>query len=291
MIYSMTGFGRSNAEVAGVDIAIELQSVNRRALELGGTLPREWQELEREIQALLRERLERGKVNYSIKAQPANSAPGFHWDDKGLDSTIERLATVAAKHGIKWPPEAATLVQLASLNRIEVSLPEPAVVQDSLIVALRAALEQLLEMRGTEGSALAADLSARVQRMREFLESIVADSRSTVPAYRELLMQRLQRAGVELDLSDERVLKEIALFADKCDISEETIRLGSHFAQFDDCLRSGSPVGRKLEFIVQEINREFNTIGSKSHQTSISQAVIEAKNELERVREQIQNIE
>jgi uncharacterized protein (TIGR00255 family) len=112
-----------------------------------------------------------------------------------------------------------------------------------------------------------------------------------VPAYRELLLQRLQRAGLELDVTDERVLKEVAIFADRCDISEERTRLLSHFEQFSKCLAGGSPVGRKLDFIVQEMHRELNTMGSKASQPAISQAVIEAKNELERIREQIQNIE
>ena len=113
----------------------------------------------------------------------------------------------------------------------------------------------------------------------------------TVPRYRELLLSRLEQTKLDLDLSDERVLKEIALFADKCDTSEECTRLVSHFEQFRECLDEGSPVGRKLEFILQEINREFNTVGSKANQIEISRLVIEAKNELERIREQIQNVE
>jgi len=155
----------------------------------------------------------------------------------------------------------------------------------------REALGQLVAMRQAEGKALKEDLEQRLENIGVALQAIRSGMGDTVPRYRELLLQRLSQASLEIDLSDERVLKEIALFADKCDISEETTRLDSHLVQFRECLQEGSPVGRKLEFILQEVNREFNTIGSKANNIEISRHVIEAKNEIERIREQIQNIE
>ena len=146
-------------------------------------------------------------------------------------------------------------------------------------------------MRGNEGAALLKDLLARVQILRDHV-LLVSERAAQVPKnYREQLMQRLRQAGLELDLGDERVLKEVALFADRCDITEELTRLGSHFDQFTAHLKSEAEIGRKAEFILQEMGREVHTIGSKANDLVISRSVIELKNELERIREQIANVE
>lgn len=291
MIYSMTGFGRASAAIEGVEVSIEINSVNRRNLELSTAVPREWIELETRFNALLRQRMERGKVHYQIRAQAAANEPGFHWDEKGLVSSLRRLGRVAEAEGIAWPPDGATLVQLAAMNRVDVVLPDLAGVADALTALFEQALEGMLSMRRAEGAALEQDLQQRIQLIADALQAIAACSVETVPQYREILFQRLQKAGLELELSDERVVKEIAIFADKCDISEEITRLQSHFSQFQTCLAAGSPAGRKLEFILQEINREFNTVGSKAHHIVVGERVVEAKNEIERIREQLQNIE
>jgi uncharacterized protein (TIGR00255 family) len=291
MIYSMTGFGRSQTSFSGVDLSIEINSVNRRNLEISVSLPREWQALERDIQSLLRETFGRGKLHVSVQAQPAAAESGFQWDENGLESSLRRLGEVAQRHGIQWPPEANALVRLAALNKVDVALPAAEEISEPFMASVKAAAEELLAMRGTEGGALGTDLKQRLDSMKASLSSIREDSTNTVARYRDVLFQRLSQADLQIDLSDERVLKEIAIFADKCDITEEQTRLDSHFDQFSECLVAGSPVGRKLEFILQEINREFNTIGSKSNNVEISRQVIEAKNEIERIREQIQNIE
>ena len=291
MIYSMTGFGRSQSSFKGVDLSIEINAVNRRNLEISVSLPREWQVLERDIQALMRETFSRGKLHVSVQAQPATADSGFQWDENGLESSLHRLGEVAARQGIDWPPQADALVRLAALNKVDVALPDSEEISKVFMASVKAATEDLLAMRGTEGEALGTDLRQRLDKLRASLSSIRDDSGDTVARYRELLFQRLSQADLEIDLSDERVLREIAIFADKCDISEELTRLESHYEQFAECLGQGSPMGRKLEFILQEINREFNTIGSKSNNVEISRQVIEAKNEIERIREQIQNIE
>ena len=291
MIASMTGFGRSQTSHEGVDISVEINSVNRRNLEISVSLPREWQQLERDIQTLLREHFNRGKLHVSIQAAPGASEAGFQWDQAGLESSLRRLGEVAAKHAIAWPPEADALVRLAALNKVEVILPSTDEAMASVMQHVAAASSELNTMRQTEGSALAADLSARVEFLASGLASIEDLGTGTVPRYREVLFQRLAQADLDLDLDDERVRKEIALFADKCDTTEEQTRLASHFEQFRECLAAGSPIGRKLEFIVQEINREFNTIGSKANNVEVSRLVIDAKNEIERIREQIQNVE
>jgi uncharacterized protein (TIGR00255 family) len=291
MMYSMTGFGRNQTSFAGTDLSVEINSVNRRNLEISVSLPREWQLLERDIQTLLRQAFSRGKLHVSIQAQPAASESGFHWDEAGLASSLRRMGEVASREGIEWPPGADALVRLAALNKVEVLLPGIDDISGPLMEAVKIAAGELKSMRETEGKALQSDLEERLASLRNALSIIRKESATTVGRYRELLFQRLGQADLKIDLTDERVLKEIAIFADKCDISEEQTRLESHFDQFAECLSEGSPIGRKLEFILQEVNREFNTIGSKSNNVEVSRHVIEAKNEIERIREQIQNIE
>jgi len=152
-------------------------------------------------------------------------------------------------------------------------------------------LKSFVEMRGKEGSALLADFLARLAILQNHTAAIAERAPQVPKNYREQLMQRLRQAGLELDLNDDRVLKEIALFADRCDIAEELTRLRSHFEQFTALLKSSGEIGRKSEFILQEMGREVHTIGSKANDLVISRAVIELKNELERVREQIANVE
>jgi uncharacterized protein (TIGR00255 family) len=291
MIYSMTGFGRAQTTVDGMDLSVELNSVNRRNLEISVSLPRDWQSLERDIQAAARQDLSRGKLHIFVQATPGAGEGGFHWDAEGLESSLKRLAKVAGEHDISWPPDANALVRIAALNKVEMVLPASDDIAPKLLELVHTALGHLITMRETEGKALKEDLEARNSALASALAQIREKSADTVGRFREMLLQRLNQSGLELDLSDERVLKEVAIYADKCDISEEQTRLESHLQQFGECLAAGSPVGRKLEFILQEVNREFNTIGSKAGNVDVSRFVIEAKNEIERIREQIQNIE
>src|SRR5690606_23950931 len=183
--------------------------------------------------------------------------------------------------------------RVAALHRNESSLPAPESAASLLTDATTQALAAFKQMRSQEGEKLVLDLRERLKRLNSILTQIANESTATVPNYRENLMNRLRQAGLDLDLDDERVLKEIALFADRADTSEEQTRLASHLAQLEDTLSpdQAEPVGRKLEFIIQEVNREFNTVGSKANNIAISKLVIEAKNEIERIREQVQNLE
>ena len=291
MIQSMTGFGQSQTEVDGLSLSIEVSSVNRRNLEASLSLPREWQSLERQIQQAVKERFNRGKLHLQVQATTCIEAGGFNWDAAGLESSLKRLTAAARELDIEWKPDGDILLRLAALNKAETALPASETISEVLQEQVGLALDQLRAMRLAEGNALATDLETRVAGLEGLLGSIRSDSSGTVTRYREILLQRLRQADLDIDLDDERLLKEIAIFADKCDIAEELTRLDSHIAQFRECLVSGSPVGRKLEFILQEVTREFNTIGSKASNIEVSRHVIEAKNEIERIREQIQNIE
>ena len=291
MIRSMTGFGRAQLNLDGMDLSVEVSSVNRRNLELSVSMPREWQSLERAFAPLVRDCVHRGKLQIQIQATPAAGEAGFTWDTAGFDASLKRLEEAARRHGIPWEPDAGTLARVAALNKVEMVLPSVERVSQPLLDTLSEAIRALVEMRETEGAALRLDLDERLDSLGTELDTIRQLSTDTVPVYREMLMQRLRQSDLELDLEDERILKEVALFADKCDIAEEITRLDSHLDQFRTILEEGGVVGRKLEFLLQEVNREYNTIGSKGNNLGISRCVIEAKNEIERIREQLQNIE
>lgn len=294
MIRSMTGYGSGRALMGELQITVQMQSVNRRGLETACSMPREWQDWENDLVEQIRQCCFRGKVQVVVDASHSGTVQGLFWDQAALDETLKRLQKVAEQLNSPWPPDSDALIRLISLHRNEGGLPQTEAAQKVLKEAFAAALADFVGMREKEGKSLLDDLLARLSVLRTQLQTIVDHSADSVERYRKLLFERLKNAGLEIDLDDERVLKEIALFADRCDITEEVTRLGSHFEQFQSVLNNANgsePLGRKLEFILQEINREFNTIGSKSNRIEISQAVIDSKNEIERIREQIQNVE
>ena len=183
------------------------------------------------------------------------------------------------------PSRASGVIELGE------TLPDPEDAWPFLEEALKESLSELLEMRSTEGAHLKSDLESRLTTLKGFLQKISEQSPNVVKRYRDNLMKRLDGAGIELNLDDERLIKEIGIFADRCDISEEVTRLESHFAQCRKYFESDQAVGRPLDFLVQEMGREINTIGSKANDASIAQIIVESKTELEKIREQIQNIE
>lgn len=288
---SMTGYGRGAAAREGWEVTVQLSSVNRKTLEVAVSLPREWQSFEPEITALVRERAARGRVQVTIDVRGGTRDGGLEWDDAAVERTLERLALLAARHEVAFTPTPELLLQLAQANRTDSATLDPDAALALIREALEPALRDFASMRAREGEALARDLAGRADTLAAAVETIARRSPQVVQNYRENLLQRLRNAGLELDLSDERVLREIALFADRIDVSEELTRLRSHLAQFAQLAAETEPVGRKAEFILQEIGREINTVGSKANDIEIARAVIAFKNELERVREQIQNVE
>lgn len=288
---SMTGYGRGTAARDHWEVTVQLSSVNRKSLEVAVSLPREWQAFEPEIAALVREKAARGRVQVAIDLRGSAGEGGLTWDDSAVEATLERLAVLAARHDTAFSPTPELLFQLAQANRVESATLSPDAALALIREAMEPALRDFAAMRTKEGAALAADLAVRSTALSAAVETVAKRAPLVVQNYRENLLQRLRTAGLELDVSDERVLREIALFADRIDISEELTRLRSHLAQFAQLAAEKEPVGRKAEFILQEIGREINTVGSKANDIEISRAVIEFKNELERIREQIQNVE
>jgi uncharacterized protein (TIGR00255 family) len=287
----MTGYGRESAPLEGLSVAVQVTSVNRRSLDLSIGLPDEWRELEAPLAEQVRAVASRGRVSVVVEVDAGVQSAGAGWDDEAAAAALDRLQAFAARENVDFAPTADLLWQIANAQRTKVRLPAAEVALPAVSEALAGALRASAAMRAREGEALLVDFLRRVQLLHRQVELISARAPMVPEAYRGQLMRRLREAGLEIDLDDERVLREIALFADRCDVSEELTRLRSHLDQFSHLLKSESEIGRKAEFILQEIGREVNTVGSKANDLAISRAVIELKNELERVREQMANVE
>lgn len=286
---SMTGFGRGSANLGSNVITVQVNSVNRRGLDLTVALPDPWESLEAPVAEAVRKVATRGKVHVVVEAQ--GEAATSEWDEAAVGETIERLAKLAQARGVEFRPTPELLWDIVQSQDGGAVLGEAERAWPAVAQALEAALRGLAATRAREGEALLVDFLGRIEKLHTHVE-VIAGRAVQVPAnYREQLLQRLRAGGLALELGDERVLKEVALFADRIDVTEEITRLRSHLGQLKELLRGGGEIGRKAEFILQEIGREVHTIGSKANDLAISQRVIECKNELERVREQMANVE
>jgi uncharacterized protein (TIGR00255 family) len=291
---SMTGYGRGECSKDGFKITVELSSVNRKQTEIAVTLPREMEMLEAQARDLINRHIARGRltVRVSLHAGAAKSSARMHLNAplaKAYARELNRLAKELKLSG------TVTLDQLARAPGVLQTDEELAVEEDlwpAVEKALKTALAQMVAMREREGAHLAQDLAQRIAVMRRSAAHIEKHAPTVAERYRQQLIERIKSAGLESPApDDERLLKDIVYFADRSDITEELTRLQSHFKQFQDCLDSKEPVGRMLDFLAQEMNREVNTIGSKANDSQISREVVTLKAELERFREQAQNVE
>ncbi len=288
---SMTGYGRASAPLGSHTLTVQVSSVNRKTLDLTLKLPREWETLEPMVSELVRQNAVRGKIHVAVELTGTTGAVEIDWDEVAAAALFKRLAAFASSRGVVFTPTPELLLTLLNSQRTGSTLADVEMASPVLIATLAEALTSFSAMRAKEGAALLNDFLARLETLVRHVVVVSERAPQVAPGYRETLHKRLREAGLELDLNDERVLKEIALFADRCDITEELTRLRSHFDQFATLLKSGGEIGRKAEFILQEIGREIHTIGSKANDLEISKNVIELKNELERIREQIANVE
>mgnify|MGYP001202219574 FL=1 len=291
---SMTGFGRGCAEAAkaGVRIQVEIHSVNRKTLDIQISAPREWSGYEAICSEWINGAFQRGRVNVQIKvetAQDSNDSLAMNTD--AMAESLNNLKAFAQAQGFDFTPDSSLILDLARSVKDSSKLTDWKELKDALQEAFRVALADINAMRLQEGAALAEDLRGRIAELEAFRKQIEKNASGSTQRYRNALLERLKQLELELDVSDERVLKELAIYADRSDISEETTRLSSHFEQFLGFLSANEATGRKMDFLCQEIHREFNTTGSKSNDIEITRLVIEGKNALERIREQVQNIE
>jgi uncharacterized protein (TIGR00255 family) len=296
----MTGFGRGSAEVANaasesassLRILVEINSVNRKTLDVQISAPREWSGYETRFQQWIDGAFQRGRVNLQIKVESTGGDPeAVHLNTSAMAHSLRQFKEFADQQNIEFQPDSRFLLELARSIKDTAGLPDWKSLEAPLKEALQSALADIDSMRLREGAALAEDLKGRIEQLDQLREKIEISARGSTAHYRDALLDRLKQLDLDLDPNDERVLKEIAFFADRSDISEELTRLASHFEQFLDFLTAAEPTGRKMDFLCQEIHRELNTTGSKSNDIEITRHVIEAKNTLERIREQVQNIE
>ena len=288
----MTGYGRGEADCCGTRMSVEVNSVNRKQSDIVINLPRDLTGLEPRIRQTINENISRGRTSVTIGLHGGtNGARKLALDTELARSYHDAMRSLQKELSVAGEITIGTILQAPGVMR----LPEETVAaQDAWPAvdrALRSALADLIRMREREGKHLAKDLIHRLKNLRKNLKEIRALHPDVVKRYRTALLHRIEKAGLPVLSDDERLLKEVLLFADRADISEELTRLESHLAQFAHHLRRNEPVGRTLEFITQEIFRELNTLGAKGNDAAIAQRVVASKAELEKIREQIQNLE
>ncbi len=300
MLKSMTGFGAGSSRADGVSVFVELSSVNRKQLEVALRLPPQLISFEPQLQKIVQQHLSRGRVSGTVTLELPDGETSVTVDEKRAEAVVKKLRGSAKKLKLDDDLSASMLLRVPGLldfQTLEKNMQAGSSGFQCLEKALSAALKKLVTMRAKEGRELADDLKARLDALEVMLAGIVELAPSVVSKRRKKLFQGLESAFAEASADkkdfaqDERVLKEIALFGEKSDIAEEITRLTSHIKQFRSRLRSAEPVGRELDFLVQEFLREINTIGSKANDLEITQQVVAFKTELERIREQVQNIE
>jgi uncharacterized protein (TIGR00255 family) len=288
---SMTGYGRGQAAFNGNKISVEVNSVNRKQSDVAVNLPRELADLEPRIRDAINARISRGRLNVAVVCAPSAAAQKVALDESMARNYFRAMQALQKELKVGGEITIDTILRAPGvLHPIEEAVSDE-VAWPHVEAALGDALDELIKMRTREGKHLAKDLIKRLKVVRQSIRKIRQLHPGVVKKHRQNLQERLQRAGLDLPVDDERLTKEIIIFADKSDVTEELTRLGSHLAQFAHHLRRNEPVGRTLDFMIQEIYREFNTLGAKANDADISQLVVICKSEMEKIREQVQNIE
>ena len=292
MANSMTGFGRANVLEDGREITVELKSVNHRYLDLGFRMPRHISFLEDEIRRFLTEKLTRGHVDVFVTYRNTRSdARTVVLDSALLGAYVAAANECADAFGLRNDISVMNALRLPDVADVVEAEEDRDAVTALLVKALGKAVDELIQMRRTEGERLCADLLVRLDTVLAIRAKIAARAPFVVEDYRARLNERIAAILQNTEVDTARLATEVALFADKANIDEELVRLQSHVAAARELMTDGSASGRKLDFIVQEMNREFNTIGSKANDKEITALVIEGKAEIEKIREQVQNLE
>ena len=290
----MTGYGRGDSSAKGVQLTVEISSVNRRQVEVAVSLPSELDSLEADLRKIILTAIARGRVSGKVTLQrPSGKASrSIQVNEAQAEAYKKALAKLAKGMGVQNDLSLETILRMPGVLETGEDSVDPQAMLPVLKRALGQALDQLQVMRAKEGGNLGKDLAKRVASLRRITKRVTKRAPKVLEHHRARLMERLAKAEVEVpNADDERFLREVVYFTDRSDISEELTRLESHFEQVDGCLDSKEPVGRKLDFLAQEMFREVNTIGSKANDSEISQEVVLLKTELEKIREQVQNVE
>lgn len=295
MLLSMTGFGESRKRQDGIRVHVEIKTVNNRFFKLSLRTTEGYGMLEGQIDSLLRQTIKRGSVQMNLRVVKDFSADSVVLNESALTAYWNKISAWAKQQRWEGSIRPESLLSLPGVADETAGGSQSSVEDDWFIIqdAINEAAEKLLQMRAKEGEAMGVDLSANIQEIRGYLDKIRALAPDVPKTYAAKLTERLNAILSEqsVNLEPKDIIREVALFTDKCDISEEIVRLDSHLSQFDALIESPQTEGRKLDFLTQEMNRETNTIGSKANEVAIARLVIDIKAVIEKIREMVQNIE
>lgn len=292
MIRSMTGYGRCQMALSGRDILVEIRSVNNRYYDFTARIPRVYGYLEEKLKALLQGSISRGKVEISASIyNSTNGGEEIIVNQNIASGYLEALRSANETLKLDDDVTLSKLARFQDIFTVRKLVEDEEVIWDSVRTAAVVALEKFVEMRETEGQKLLEDILSRLVFLEKSVKIIDSRSPTVTENYRNRLLSKIKEVISDNAIDEGRILTEVAVFAEKIAVDEETVRLSSHIAQFRELMTATEPVGRKLDFLVQEMNREVNTIGSKAQDLDITRIIVDMKSELEKIREQIQNIE
>ena len=292
MVMSMTGYGRSIMHIDDSDITVEIRSVNNRFADVSVKLPRSLTYCEDKVKTEVLKKVNRGKIDVFISYQkPQGENVEIEPNISAARGYFDALKKIDAELGTRTEINANMLARFSDVFVVTREVPDEEKVWADIRQVLLAAADNFNSMRAAEGKRMAEDVLGKIDRVEELVGKVEETSEPRVEAYRKKLYDRLADILGSTDIDEKRILEEAAIYADRTAVDEETVRLRSHIGQFREIVAAGGPVGRKLDFLVQEINREINTIGSKASDLEITGYVVDLKSEVEKIREQIQNIE
>jgi len=292
VIRSMTGFGREQRIINQYDITVEIKSVNHRYYEFSSRIPRHYNYLDEKLKSFMKSGISRGKVEVCVLINNLNGREANIKADKLMAAGyINALREVNEELGLEDNLKLSNLLRMSDIFNVQKVSDDEEFIWGMVRETATSALEKFVTMRENEGETLKSDLLIKIDNIENMLHSVEELSSKTADNYRDRLYTKLSEILADKEIDEQRILTEAAIFAEKIAIDEETVRLASHLNQFRELMKTNEPVGRKLDFLVQEINREINTIGSKAQDLEVTKCVVNMKAEVEKIREQIQNIE
>lgn len=292
MLKSMTGYGRSQQIINGKDITVELKGINHRFFEFNARVPRSYGYVEEPIKALLQTQASRGKIDVNITIYNVDMPNEEVAVNTALaQNYLDALRGAAQQLGVEDDLKISDFIRLNDIFTIRKKEEDEEAIVSAVKTVAEQAIQSFVKMRETEGAKLKEDLLEKLSSIEESVQQIETKASHMTEDYRAKLYQKLAEILHDTKIDEQRILTEAAIFAEKTAVDEETVRLKSHISQFRELLCSDAPVGRKLDFLIQEFNREANTIGSKIQNVEITKIVVEIKSDIEKIREQIQNIE
>lgn len=292
MLKSMTGFGRAQKEIDGYVISVEIKSVNHRYFEFSSRVPRQYGFLDEKLKSFVNSKVSRGKIECYVSIEALNTDTADVVVNHTLaNAYVNALKEIAVTYNLKDDYGASTISRFPEVLVLRKSEDDEEKLWGYVKDVCSEAIDKFIDMRTVEGSKMKDDIYSRGQFILNYVSYIEERSPQTVKEYNDKLVERVHELLGDVSLDESRILQEAAIYADKVAVAEETVRLRSHIEQLNTFISSDEPVGRKMDFLVQEINRETNTIGSKANDVDIARKVVDIKAEVEKIREQIQNIE